>query len=184
MTFKGLSSFCLNQNRQGKWKDLVDGELRQRQAKWFHRLLPTVYRTVNKRKWNLWVSQGHIIKGASSSQPLVVEVAPGACVEVENQKRRLLCKRSNTPFAFGNYLGAGGWGGGDVAERGVIMSGLLDRASMEMPDSLEAHGMCATVKVNRDAGICQNSLHLLTLLFVIRGNPLLSIHQRWNFLLR
>lgn len=99
-------------------------------------------------------------------------------MEVENQERRLLCKGSNTPFAFGNYLGAGGWGGGGVAERGVTMSGLLERASMEMPDCPEAHGMCAAVKVNRDAGICQNSLHFLTLLSVIRGNPLLSSHQR------
>lgn len=49
---------------------------------------------------------------------------------------------------------------------------------MEMPESLEVPGMCRTVKVNREAGICQNSLHLLTLLFVIRGNPLLSSHQR------
>lgn len=101
----------------------------------FHGLPPTVYRTVNKRKWNLWVSQGHIIKDAPSSQPLVVEVASGACMEVENQERRLLCKGSNAPFAFGNHLGTGSLGDGGVAARGVIMSGLLDWTSVEMPDS-------------------------------------------------
>lgn len=39
-------------------------------------------------------------------------------MEVENQERRLLCKRSNAHFAFGNYLGAGGLDGGGVAGRG------------------------------------------------------------------
>lgn len=43
-------------------------------------------------------------------------------MEVENQERRLLCKGSNAPLAFGNYLGAGGLEGGGVAGRGVIMS--------------------------------------------------------------
>lgn len=42
---------------------------------------------------------------------------------------------------------------------------------MEIPDSLEAQGMCRTVKVNRDAGICQNSLHLFTLLSAIGATP-------------
>lgn len=47
-------------------------------------------------------------------------------MEVKNPDRRLLCEGSNAPFASGSYLGAGGWGGGVIAGRGVIMSGLLD----------------------------------------------------------
>lgn len=59
------------------------------------------------------------------------------------------------------------------------MSGLLDLAPVKMPfDSLEAYCMSRTMKVNRDACICPNSLRFHTLLFVIRGNLLLNSHNR------